>query len=128
MSYPFRPFDVLISERDIFPRLGVVDICPTYKLRLMDFWHLFRLFRTLENSPGGKLTLWENEVRFLLFPGIILVLMLFPKFIEAEIPRACKGEICESVNSVKVPLPEISIVAILNCIYVPSIVEMRIDR
>ena len=57
MSYPFRPFDVLISERDIFPRLGVVDICSTYKLRLMDFWHLFRLFRTLENSPGRKLTL-----------------------------------------------------------------------
>ena len=88
MSYPFPPFDVLISERDIFPRLGVVDICPTYKLRLMDFWHLFRLFRTLENPPGGKLTLWENEVRFLLFPGIILVLMLFPKFIEAEIPQS----------------------------------------
>ena len=106
MSHPFPSFDVscwicfnsIISKRDIFPHLEVVDICPTYRLRLMDSLRLARLFRALKNPPDGRLTLWGNEVRFLLFPGIILVLIVIsPKSIAGEIqPKSLKCLVVDS--------------------------------
>jgi len=68
-------FSSIISKRDTFPRLEVVDVRPTYTLRLMDHGRLVRSFHVLKTPSGARLMLWGDEVRFILFPAIILILI-----------------------------------------------------
>jgi len=50
-------FGSIISNRDMFPLLEVVDACPTYGSRVMDPRRLSYLF----SAPGARLTHWGND-------------------------------------------------------------------
>jgi len=54
-------FGSIISNRDRFPLLEVVDACPTYGSQFMDPRRLFHLLSALKTPPSGRLTHWGND-------------------------------------------------------------------
>jgi len=68
-------FGSILANRDMFPRLEVVDVCTTYRSQLPGHRHslLIRSALGILQSSGVRVIYWGEDVStFLcLFPGII---------------------------------------------------------
>lgn len=67
-------FTSILSNRKMFPRLKLVDVCPTYRSRQLGYRHSDQLlfpFRPLRLS-GIKVTHWGEHVRSFFPPGFVL--------------------------------------------------------